>query len=141
VKNALKSWIVWFMLLAVPLQAFASATMFLCAPVSVRMESNHQRALAEAPHQHDVATSLTAASVTGDVQNVVSDHRHNKADTAHHHADGKCGSCASCGCGASMVPSFTSSVPVVAPHFESVPFNLAHVPTVAPALPERPPRV
>jgi hypothetical protein len=141
VKNALKSLIVWVMLLAVPLQAFASATMLLCAPVSVSMESNHQGAVAEAPHQHDVATSLTAASVTGDFQDAVSDHRHNKVDTAHHHADGKCGSCAGCGCGACMVPSFTSSVPVVASHFESIPFHLGHVPTVDLALPERPPRV
>jgi hypothetical protein len=132
VKNALKSLIVWVMLLAVPLQAFASATMLLCAPVSVRMESQHQRAVAEAPHQHDVATSLTAAPVTGDVQNAVSDH---------HHAGGKCGSCANCGCGASMVPSFASSVPVLAPHFESIPFNLGHVLNVDLAFPERPPRV
>ena len=139
-KNALKILIVWVMLLAVPLQAFASATMLLCAPASVNMENEHHRAAVQAPHQHEAATSLTAASLAGPVQTMDSGHVHSKADLTHHDAGGKCGSCASCGCGASMVPSFASTVPVVAPHFESVPFNLGHLPTVDLALPERPPR-
>ena len=139
-KNALKVLIVWVMLLAVPLQAFASVTMLLCAPASVSIESDDHRVVVQAPHQHEAATSLTAASLASPVQTVDSGHVHSRADTTHHDAGSKCGSCASCGCGAGMVPSFTSTVPVVAPHFESVPFNLGHVPTVDLALPERPPR-
>jgi hypothetical protein len=115
--------------------------MLLCVPISASMGNDDHRVVVEAPHQHGAASSLTATSVADHVQDAVSDHRHNKVDTAHHHADGKCGSCAGCGCGACMVPSFTSSVPVVASHFESIPFHLGHVPTVDLALPERPPRV
>jgi hypothetical protein len=140
VKNALKILIVWVMLLAVPLQAFASATMLLCAPASVNSENHHHRATAEALHSHETPATLTAASFHSPVQGMVLDHVHSKPDTAHHHVDGKCGSCASCGCGASMAPSFASIVPHVAPHFGSVPFYLGHVPTVVLALPERPPR-
>ena len=129
-KNVLKALIVWILLLAVPLQAFASVTMFLCAPASVSVESDHHRVAVEAPHQHD-----------SQVQGASSAQSHDKANTVHHQAGSKCGACASCGCGAGMMPSLPSTVAAVAPHFESVPFNLGHVPTVDLALPERPPRV
>jgi len=141
VKNVLKALIVWVLLLAVPLQAFASVTMLLCAPASVSVESKHDHVAVKAPHQHESPGSPTATSLATQVQDASSSQSHDKADTVHHQAGSKCGACASCGCGAGMVPSLPSTVAAVAPHFESVPFNLGHVPTVDLALPERPPRV
>ena len=140
-KNVLKTLIVWVLLLAVPLQAFASVTMLLCAPALVSMESNHHRLDMQALHQHGSPESLTATSVAGQVQDASSAQSHDKVDTVHHQAGSKCGACASCGCGAGMAPSFSSTVAALAPHVESIPFNLGHVPMVDLALPERPPRV
>jgi hypothetical protein len=136
VNATLKALIVWLMLLAVPLQGFASATRQWCAPPSA--VAQHQVA-----HHVDAHSACNTGdhhggahvSVTGDPA-CQSDHH----GTPHHHPDGKCNTCATCCVGASMPPTFASSLPVYVPQFESIPFAPQHL--VAPdlALPERPPR-
>ncbi|MDP3668123.1 MAG: hypothetical protein WA191_24345 [Telluria sp.] len=119
----LKALLVWFMLLAVPFQGFASATMLLCAPLPLPLSSapgvQHGQHAGSA-HQHHQAGAV--------------------ADQSDHHAGGKCGSCAECCIGALIAPSCLPSLPVAAPHYVAIPFDMGEVPSVDLAFPERPPR-
>ena len=135
VKTLLKSLIVWLMLLAIPFQGFASATMLVCAP----MESAPQlAAMAQAP----------AAMHHGDA--AVSGHQHHGADAteaaaadeaaAQHHAGGKCNSCATCCFGAIMAPSAASRIPPEVQHFAFLSFAADRIASVDLAHPERPPQ-
>jgi hypothetical protein len=120
VKTLLKSLIVWLMLLAIPFQGFASATMLVCAP----MDSAPQRATVASAvagqHQHHAAHADKAA--------------------AHHHAGGKCNSCATCCFGAIMAPSSASRVPAEVQHFAFISIEIDQIASVDLAHPERPPQ-
>jgi hypothetical protein len=121
VKTVLKSLLVWVLLLAVPFQGFASATMLMCAPM--------QPATAAAPHDHG---AMLAAQAAG--------HDHSTGQSAAgHHAKGKCNACAACCFGAAMPPSHFSRVPVEAQSFAVDPVDAGFVPAVDLAFPERPP--
>lgn len=121
-RIVLKAVLVWFMLLAVPFQGFASATMLLCAPLPVSSAPSVQ-------HEQHAAHAGTA-------------HQHHEAGAGQsdHHAGGKCGSCAECCIGALITPSYLPTLPVAAPHYVAIPFDTGEVPSVDLALPERPPR-
>jgi hypothetical protein len=126
VNTLLKSLIVWLMLVAVPFQGFASATMLLCTPIPAT-------AAAEPGAQHDHAAMMA------------SQHDHHAARAgdsapADHHTDHKCGSCAACCLGASMAPSRRYDLAVQPPRFESIPFDSGYQPVVDLAVPERPPK-
>jgi hypothetical protein len=135
VNANLKALIVWLMLLTVPLQGFASATRLWCAPTPAAAQY-------QVAHHADAGPTVTGdhggahATVTS-VSASLADH-HNKP---HHRTDGKCNTCATCCVGASMPPSFASSLPVYAPQFESIPFTPPYRAAPDLALPERPPRV
>jgi uncharacterized protein YpuA (DUF1002 family) len=143
VRTLLKSLIVWLLLLAIPFQGFASATMLVCAP----MQSVPQTITAFSPStmQHDHRAMLSRAgtealrihnaSVTAKVSQAEAGHQ-----TTHHHAGGKCNSCATCCFGASMAPTFTSVVAAEAQNFAVISFEVDHVASVDLALPERPPQ-
>jgi hypothetical protein len=135
----LKALIVWVMLLAVPLQGFASATMLLCAPLPVSAEHEHPDVEVETADGHSEMETDSTSRHTHAANVASARHAHSPAN-ADHHANSKCGSCASCCSGAAMSPSFASALPVLAPQFEVIPFASGHVPTVDLALPERPPR-
>lgn len=146
VKTLLKSLIVWLMLLAIPFQGFASATMLVCAP----MESMPQLAvMAIAP----VSTHHADAAATGHQHHAdaaASGHQHHADDAAHvaaddgaaahHHADGKCNSCATCCFGAIMAPSSASRIPPEMQHFAFLSFEADRIASVDLAHPERPPQ-
>ena len=68
-------------------------------------------------------------------------HDANGDPSAAHHASGKCNSCATCCFGASMPPTQAVRMPVETQQFAAIPFEIGFVPTVDPALPERPPQV
>lgn len=123
-RIVLKALLVWFMLLAVPFQGFASATMLLCAPLPVGSAPGVQ-------HEQNAPAAGTA-------------HQHHEAgavaDQSDQHAGGKCGSCSECCIGALIAPSRLASLPVAAPHYVAIPFDTGEVPSVDLALPERPPR-
>ena len=142
VKTMLKSLIVWFLLLAVPFQGFASATMLMCAPLqsaapgaalssTAPPSHDHAAMLAEqhAGHEHHATTASAAAPhpAAGD-------------QASHHHAGGKCNSCATCCFGAAMPPSHVTPVSVESQNFPVVVFDSGFVPAVDLALPERPPK-
>jgi hypothetical protein len=125
VKILLKSLIVWLLLLAVPFQGFASATMLFCAPIQTPAAVT-----TAAGHDHHAMSMGQGA-----------EHHHDaNAKAASHHDGSKCNSCASCCFGASMPPSQTSRLPVETQHFAAIPFKSGAVPTVDLALPERPPQ-
>jgi hypothetical protein len=123
--------IVWIMLLAVPLQGFASATMIPCAPTAAGAQHEHDHesmpddAVASTTHQYDEGI---ASATQGD---------HHPAP---HHQSGKCATCATCGACVAMAPSFLAVLPVSAGPSLVVPFDQQILPSVDLALPERPPR-
>jgi hypothetical protein len=127
-KTVLKAFIVWFMLLAVPVQGFASVTMLLCEPLS--LASSHNSSHDHAGTQHDHQAMMAAAGM---------DHDDGGSATGHH-AGGKCSSCASCYLGAAMTPSYPTPLPVQAPYSGVIPFASSQIPSVDLALPERPPQ-
>jgi hypothetical protein len=139
VKTVLKSLIVWFLLLVVPFQGFASATMLMCAPL--QSSASHTAVAGAAARLHDHAAMLAAQS---------SGQEHHATNAAHadagdspsagHHASGTCNSCAACCFGASMPPSDVSRVPPEAQKFPALVFDSEFVPAVDLALPERPPK-
>jgi hypothetical protein len=142
VKILVKSLIVWFLLLAVPFQGFASATMLFCAPLespaSVTMSGS-----TPAP-DHDHAVMLTGEHAQHDhhaqSDHALEQHDSHDASPANHHDGGKCNSCAACCFGASMGPSDSVRLPVETQQFTAVPFDTGFVPAVDLALPERPPQ-
>ena len=141
-KVLLKSLLVWFMLLAVPLQGFASATTLLCAPLDPASQTTGLLNTPAPVHDHQAmlaARHADHADAAG-------------ADTPAHHADasgksaaghdagGKCNSCSACCFGAAMVTSHATRMPVELQQFTVIPFDPGSVPAVDLALPERPPQ-
>lgn len=134
-KTILKSLLVWLLLLAVPFQGFASATMLVCAPLS------------SAP----VAVTKTALSL-GDARSAATEESEHCAAMANgrgddagtekssHHANSKCNSCASCHVGAALASSDASRITLETQQFSSIPFDLGFVAVVDLDFPERPPQ-
>lgn len=128
-KPILRLLLVCFLMLALPFQAFASASMLPDvghAPASVReapaakpQPCHQQRAMAD--HQ---ASARPAPSHDGN---------------AGQHAKDKCGSCAACFVGAALAPSLPAALALAPPRTVSIPFRAGHLPSVDPVLPERPP--
>lgn len=125
------------MLLAIPFQGFASATMLVCAPMPSLAEASpvphdHQAMLAAAgagEHHHAAGTNTKAKAILADAH---------EATAAHHHAGGKCNACASCCFGAAMAPSGASRVPAEVQHLARFSFEPDRFASVDLALPERP---
>jgi hypothetical protein len=131
VKSIVRSLFVCFLLLALPFQAFASASML--PRVVNASTSAHEAPAAGLPPCH---------------QQIGNDHHAQaKPSSAHdshdshgiQHAKGKCGSCAACCVGAAMTPGLPAGLTLVPPRNASIPFLAGHLPSVDPALPERPP--
>jgi hypothetical protein len=135
VKVLLKSLLVWLMLLAVPLQGYASATSFLCAPLGTAP----QRPAPQLDHP-----AMSAAQHADHMHTVAVDTSEHHADTdkasASHHAGGKCSACSACCSGAAMAASQAARMPVQTQQFTVAPFDPGSVPAVDLALPERPPQ-
>lgn len=139
VKILLKSLIVWLMLLTVPFQGFASATMLFCAPIQTPAAATTAAGVPAAGHDHQAM--LMEQGARHAASNPSADHHDtSSASAAGHHDGAKCNSCATCCFGASMTPSQASRMPVEAQQFAAIPFEIGFVPTVDPALPERPPQ-
>lgn len=121
-KLLIRSLLVWLLLLAVPFQGFASATMLLCAPPATA-----------APAHHDHAAML-AAQAAG--------HQHQgDAPASHdHHAGAKCGQTGACCVGAAIPPAIVSFIPAPAPRTGPVVLAAGFLPSVDLAGLERPPQ-
>jgi hypothetical protein len=118
--------LVCYLLLALPFQAFAAASMRLpaalaqTAPAAQQLPPCHQQV---APDH-----KMTTKAVAGD----------------HHaspHAKDKCGTCAACCVGAAMATSLFAPPALAPPSTVSIPFRAGHLPSVDPVLPERPPSI
>lgn len=142
VRILVKSLIVWCLLLAVPFQGFASATMLFCAPIPSR-DVVAPAATATSQH-HDHAAMMAAKHAEHDHQksddHAATPHGADQTSSANHHDGSKCNTCAACCFGASMPPSASVRIAVDAQHFTAVPVDSGSVPAVELALPERPPQ-
>jgi hypothetical protein len=122
----LKSLLVWLLLLALPFQGYAAASMLPCAPAHVAASASAM--MGGAHHDH---SKMLAAQQAG------SHHGAEKAP-AKHHGNGQCNACSACCPANLMVTSFQLASDT--PHFATVPFKTGFMPVVALALPERPPQ-
>lgn len=113
-------------MLALPFQAFASASM-LPRVVNASLDA-HLAPAAELPpcHQQMAKDHLTQPSSAHDGDST-------------QHDKGKCGSCAACCIGAALASSLPATLALAPPSTTSIPFRAAHLPSVDPVLPERPP--
>lgn len=125
-KTLLKSLLVWLLLLALPFQGYASATMLPCAPAPAVTAPAPVMDMS-APHDHQKMLAAMAASQHGADQSA-----------AAHHDGGNCKSCAACCPGNIMVTAF--AIVADTPHFALAPFTTGFMPVVDLALPERPPQ-
>jgi hypothetical protein len=126
VKSIVRSLLVWLLLLALPFQAFASASMLPSAAHAVVAEDVppcHQQMMDAIGHEH--AASPTAM----------------RDDHAGQHAKGKCGSCAACCVGAAMASGLPAALALPPPGTATIPFHAGHLPSVDPVLLERPPSI
>ena len=124
-KTLLKSFIVWLMLVALPFQGFAAASMLTRAPAPAVAAMAPGHCAEMATMQHDGAVHDSSV----------------ERPAPHHHGGGKCGTCASCCFGAVMAPPVpTLDMPGAAP--ASTPYHRTDGPVarVDLALPERPPK-
>jgi hypothetical protein len=129
VNPTFKALLVWLMLLATPLQGFASVTKLVCAP----LPAVAAHALFSVVHEAQVAATANARHAGADSHN-------GGESSAHHHPAGKCSNCASCCVGAPVLPPATITLPACLPQFVSIPFDAHHMTSFDSALPERPPR-
>jgi hypothetical protein len=114
--------LVCLLLLALPFQAFAAASMRpLAAP-------------AQLPpcHQQMAEGQMTMSASKAADDNHGAQHDINKTG-------GKTGTCASCCVGAAMAPGLPTPLALAAPQFVSIPFRAGYLPSVDPVLLERPP--
>jgi hypothetical protein len=129
VKPILRSLLVCFLLLALPFQAFASASM---RPLAAGLGSTsatpaHVSMAAQLPPCHQSA-AMKASSDTKDHDGHASQH-----------AKGKSGTCAACCVGVAMAAGGSAPLAPAPPRFVSIPFRAGYLPSVDPVLPERPP--
>jgi hypothetical protein len=119
---------VCFLLLALPFQAFASASM---RPIALQLPAHPQPAtVAQLPPCHQGMAMATAMDAT--VHDGHDDH-------AGQPAKSKCGTCAACCVGAVMASGLSTAPVPAPPRFVSIPFRAGFLPSVDPVLPERPP--
>jgi len=126
VKTLVRSLFVWLLLLALPYQGVAAARMLPTVSGMAMAPAAHAAPAAHPCHamQPDAAAALPAAPAGED-----------------HHPGGKGhGACADCCIAVAPIPTRIVP-PACAPPSVAIPFRAGHVPSVDPALPERPPRL
>jgi hypothetical protein len=136
--SLLRAVLLWAVMLAVPFQGYAAASMLGCVSGSAA-----PRAVVSAP------TSLAVSEHHG-AHDANAAHAHHAADAAPQHADGddaptatpdvlhKCGNCGICHSVALLQAPVACAVPELPPADLAEPAR--HAVTRAPALPDKPPR-
>jgi hypothetical protein len=124
-RSLLLSPLFWLTLLALPFGSSAAAAVPPC---------HHAQAMV-----HEAGVQKTVASPALHVQA-----GHDRACPAHaaarEHDHGRCACCPACCTGAALAPAPLPAAPDAGPAFVAIPFRAGHVPSVDPALLERPPR-
>ncbi|UMR29020.1 hypothetical protein MJ904_18205 [Massilia sp. MB5] len=143
-KLLFRSMLVWLMLLALPFQGFASASMLLCAPMSppAMLAQAATRVQADAGHDH---AAMLAAGGSADAQHAVQDHSVHGQDPQDHqdhqdHDIGRCGTPAACCVGAALAPAMPDALPGLPSSSEAIPFHGAPQSSADLAAFERPPK-
>ena len=124
--------IVWLMMLALPYQGYASASMMLCAPAAPAASAAGYTAMPAGPHDH--AAMMAAMQ---DQQHEASPGQSGHA--GHSHGGIKCGGAACCVAGAPFMAQ-TIAVPVLPAVSSAIPFYSQFPRVVDLAHPERPPQ-
>ena len=95
--------LLWILIMAIPLQGLAAASMMLCATEHHQVSAVQIQQIS--PHQHEQQVDV---------------HQHTSDATAHKHAaKDKCSSCAACCVGAALLSSYVDS-PVSRPASEKI---------------------
>jgi hypothetical protein len=128
VKSIARTLLVCFLLLALPFQAFASASMLPPAGHAAMHEATADDGVPPCHQQMQMQKARPAAASMHDGH-------------AGEHAKGKCGACAACCVGAAMAPGLPAALALPPPSTASIPFRAGHLPSVDPVLPERPPSI
>ncbi|USX18552.1 hypothetical protein NHH82_22110 [Oxalobacteraceae bacterium OTU3REALA1] len=127
-----RTFIVWLMLLALPYQGYASASMMLCAPDAPAASAAGHMAMPAGPHDH---AAMMAAMQDQDQQASSDQSSH----AGHNHGGIKCGGAACCVAGAPFMTQ-TIAVPVLPAVSSAIPFHSEFPRAVDLAHPERPPQ-
>jgi hypothetical protein len=115
--------LIWLMLLAVPVQGFAAASMLLCEPIVVSHSGS------SLPHHHD-QTQISQGS----------EHAHDHQHTGNHHTADKCGACAACCIAVAMTAPASAVLPQMHIDSERIAALDAFPSSVVPDYPDRPPQ-
>ena len=132
-KSIVRSLLLCFLMLALPFQAFAAASML--PRVAQATVSMHAAQGDDLPPCHRQTAQDHNASALKAVPAI-------DAHTGHHpgeHDKGKCGSCAACCVGAALASGLPAALALAPPSTDSIPFRAGHLPSVDPVLLERPP--
>jgi hypothetical protein len=139
-KALFRSLLLWLLLLALPFQGVASASMLLCTPSGAAAQPASQAQAQAMPAGHDHAAMLAAAKAHSPAADAV--HGGADHDGASGHAQGgaKCGTPGACCVGASLVADISVAVPSMPSSSQPVPFRARVLPAVDLAGLERPPK-
>ncbi|EGF32414.1 hypothetical protein IMCC9480_2502 [Oxalobacteraceae bacterium IMCC9480] len=116
---------IWLMLLAIPVQGFAAATMLVCEPIAAMTAAE----ASAAPHDH---AAMLAAQASG---------KPDQPATSGHHTAAKCGNCATFCIGIVMMSSTQPALPALDFPSQAVVTPIPLLTSVIPDHPERPPQV
>lgn len=122
--KALKSILVWILLLALPLQGFAAASMSMCEPGPMKV------AAGSGPHGEPAMSKATGCEHHQAQQ---------AADDASPGGMAKCSTCASCSVGAALFTAFAPFAQVNAHGAERIPYVAAYDTDCIHGTLERPP--
>jgi hypothetical protein len=122
-KSVCQTILIWLMLLAVPVQGFAAASMLLCEPIVVSHSGSSP------PHHHE----QTQLSQDGE-------HAHHHQHTGKHHTADKCGACAACCIAVAMTAPASAVLPQMHIDSERIAALDAFPSSVVPDYPDRPPQ-
>jgi hypothetical protein len=121
----LRSLIVWLLLLALPYQGMAAASMLACAPQPLPAQAMHRMHAAPVPPCHQEAAAPGARD---------------EGQQTPHGGSVKCASCAACAIFAALLPASVPDLACHAPAASAHAFAAGGLPSVCLAQPERPPR-
>ena len=133
-KVSFKTFVLWLMMLATPIQGFAAATMMLCEPMHQQMAFAEQDESMHEMHRH---ADNTLGHATG---NSASDSSNAAHDHDNHHSAGKCNMCSACCMLVAMTAPEFQSVSQLPISSQVIPFFSTALRGFVPESLERPPR-
>ena len=140
--------LMWLLILAVPAQGFAAASMLNCGPGHHRTpvahshaghSHEHAAAAVIAQHGHDDALAGHSHAAEAGAEASGSDHHIAKGSTIHKAMKGSCSACSSC-CTAAAIPSAVVTFEATRAHDFFDPLTPRAVVSFVADGPERPPR-